>query len=244
MILKSNNPKFLAIFLTGINIIFSLLALYGIFEGKDLLPIIIGAISITGFIIFLIINRKKNFKLLWLFLLILSGIGLYFSHFEIFLAQRANTSRENSIQVLENNPAPNVTYEQSLNFDKSLGIENLYENNRFTIINFWATWCAPCLKEIPILEEFYKENQAKGIGLIGFTDYKYGDKSELTKIKALVKKLNVSYPILIDTSRNVRVLYKADILPATVLIDENGNVLDYQIGIDGAKKIMQYVSEN
>ena len=162
MILQSNKPKYLAIFLICANIIFSLLALYGIFEGKDLLPIIIGAISITGFIIFLFINRKKNFKLVWLFLLVLSGIGLYVSHFEIFLVQRASASRENSIQVLENNPAPNIAYEQSLNFDKSLEIEDLYANNRFTIINFWATWCAPCLKEMPILEEFYKENQTKG----------------------------------------------------------------------------------
>ena len=233
-----------ALFFIGVNIILSMFALYGIFEGKDLLPIIIGVISVIAFSIILFVNRKKNLKQIWLFLVIISGLGLYVSHFEIFLKQRSNASRENSIEVLENNPAPTITYEESLNFAKPLIFEHIYGNNRFTIINFWATWCAPCLKEMPILEEFYKENKANGIGIIGFTDYKSGEANELTKIKALVRKLNITYPILIDTSTHVRVRYKADILPATVLIDETGKVLDYQIGIDGAKKIMQFVAEN
>ena len=62
------------------------------------------------------------------------------------------------------------------------------------------------------------------------------------KIKKVIDKLEISYPILVDSSTNVRSGYKADVLPATVLLDSEGKVVDYQIGLDGAEKIMQYVN--
>ena len=97
---------------------------------------------------------------------------------------------------------------------------------------------------MPILEDFYQENRKKGVGLIGFTDFRKEDKDAIEKIKNHVSRLQISYPILIDTTTNVRRNYKADVLPASVLIDQTGKVLDYQVGIDGAEKIMNYVKDH
>lgn len=236
--------KTASILLICVNVALSILAVNGMFEGKDLLPILIGVLSVVGSGIFLYIHRRDRSKVLWLVVLALSGVGLYFSHFEIFMGKRRSASIESSIQALQNNPAPPISYTYSMNFDESLDVKDLYKRNRYTIVNFWATWCAPCLKEMPILEDFYKENSTKGIGLIGFTDYSFADEDELSKIKDLIHDLKITYPVLVDNTKSVRTQYKADLLPATVLIDREGRVVDYQVGIDGAKKLMQYAIEN
>ncbi len=96
---------------------------------------------------------------------------------------------------------------------------------------------------MPMLQKFYQENKDAGVGLIGFTDYLEDGDKELQKIEKIINRLSLTYPIVADTLTTVRVKYKADILPAPVLVDQNGVVLDYQIGVDGAKKIMKYVEE-
>lgn len=92
-----------------------------------------------------------------------------------------------------------------------------------------------------MLQEFYEENKDAGVGLIGFTDYLEDGDKELQKIEKIINRLFLTYPIVADSSTSVRVKYKADILPATVLVDQNGVVLDYQIGMDGAKEIMKVI---
>lgn len=238
--------KFLFLGLASINILLGLLAVGGLFEGKDLLPILLAVFSVLIAAVILLVKRKDKTRFKWLgfLLILLSAIGLYHAHFSIFSKERTSVSRESSIKVLEGKKAPSLIYAHVLNLDETITASELIENNRYTILNFWATWCAPCLKEMPVLEEFYLENRGNDIGIIGFTDYKYGDTNELAKIRGLVRDLNISYPILIDSTMNVRVKYKADILPATVLIDKDGNVLDYQIGLDGAKKIMDFVGNH
>jgi thiol-disulfide isomerase/thioredoxin len=232
--------------LASINIFLAFLAARGLFEGKDLLPILLAVFSVLIAAVILLVKRKDNTRFKWLgfLLILLSAIGLYHSHFSIFSKERNSISRESSIKALEGKKAPSLLYAHVINLDDTITASELFENNRYTILNFWATWCAPCLKEMPVLEEFYLENRENDIGIVGFTDYKYGDTNELAKIRGLVKDLNISYPILIDSTTNVRVKYKADILPATVLMDKDGNVLDYQIGLDGAKKIMDFVANN
>ena len=96
---------------------------------------------------------------------------------------------------------------------------------------------------MPLLDEFYVERK-HDVAVIGFTEFTRNPTKELQKITALIEKLNISYPTLIDSSTRVRATYKADILPATVLLDRTGKVLDYQIGIDGATNIMNFIKEN
>jgi|GEM_PF-4463380 len=232
--------------LFAVNLIFIILAYKGFFEGKDLLPILIAVLTTLIAFLYLLKKNKGQLKVrvVGIVAVLLSAIGLYHTHFNVFQVQRARISEENSIHVLLNKKAPTLTFTESENYDKSTSIDALISQNEFTILNFWASWCSPCLKEMPLLDEFYKANKNKAIGLIGFTDYRSDDVDELDKIKKLITKLAIDYPILIDTSTNVRNKYKAGILPATVLIDREGNVLDYQIGIDGAKEIMTFIIDD
>lgn len=230
--------------LFGINIILIALAYNGFFEGKDLLPIIIAIVTTLGAVSYLFLKRKAPLrpKLIGLLAVLISSFGLYYAHFNGFLAERMRVSQESSIDLLKKEKAPELSFVSSINHKDSLAAEAIILNNKFTIVNFWATWCAPCLKEMPILEEFYRTNKNSKVGIIGFTDYKPRDNDELAKINSLIKKLNISYPILIDSSKQVRSQYKADILPATLLIDSKGEVIDYQIGVNGAEQIMNFVA--
>lgn len=231
--------------LFAVNLVFIILAYSGFFEGKDLLPILIAALTALFSLLDLIRKNSGQLKvkLLGIVAVLLSAAGLYYTHFDVFLEQRARISEENSIHVLLNKKAPNLTFTESENYSKAVSIDSLIAMNEFTILNFWATWCAPCIKEMPLLDEFQKANKDKPIGLIGFTDYSSDDVDELDKIKNLINKLKIDYPILIDTSTSVRNKYKAGILPATVLINGTGKVVDYQIGIKGAEEIMTFVIE-
>lgn len=235
--------KYLFVGLAALNILFAILALKGMFEGKDLLPIVIAALSAILAAVFLWVWRKSpgRFKTIGFLAVVLCAFGLYYAHFHIYLAEKRSESRENSITVLRGNKAPAISYAHAMNLEQTSPDLSIYEGNDYTILNFWATWCAPCLKEMPLLDRFYQENNAKNIQVVGFTDYKAGDTTELSRIRQLVSKLDISYPILIDSTTQVRAQYRADLLPATALIDKQGTVLDYQIGINGAKKIMDYV---
>lgn len=232
--------------LVSINIVLSIFAYQGVFEGKDLLPIVIGGIFVLIGLLLLWFKRTDpaRYQLLGFAFVVLSSLGLYHIHFNIYNASKVSISRENSLQVLEGNKAPAITFMHHLNTSDRLNVETYIANHRFTILNFWATWCSPCLKEMPLLDDFYQANKDRNIGVIGFTDFRGKKEMELKKITNIIDKLEISYPLLIDSTTRVRSVYKADVLPATVLLNSEGEVLDYQIGLDGAEKIMHYINDN
>ncbi|MCP4877569.1 MAG: TlpA family protein disulfide reductase [Gammaproteobacteria bacterium] len=88
---------------------------------------------------------------------------------------------------------------------------------KWLIINFWATWCAPCIKEMPELESFYQNNKA--IAHIWGVTFEDTDKA---KILEYVKRLGVSYPILGYGQDPLTGFGNVTVLPTTFVIDPNG----------------------
>lgn len=101
-------------------------------------------------------------------------------------------------------------------------------SQRLLVVNFWATWCAPCVQEMPELSELQQELKGKPIQILGL-----GIDSP-TNISEFAKKLNVSYPLYVaglDGSELSRQLgNKAGGLPFTVLISADGKVLKSYLG--------------
>jgi len=91
---------------------------------------------------------------------------------------------------------------------------------KFLVMNFWATWCAPCIHEMPELEKFYKNHKDTAVVWgITFED------SNIESIRSFVKKLNVTYPIL-GFGQDPRTGYgQVNVLPTTFVIDQNGKFL-------------------
>jgi thiol-disulfide isomerase/thioredoxin len=88
---------------------------------------------------------------------------------------------------------------------------------KWLIINFWATWCPPCLKEMPELERFYQENQERAqVWGVSFED---GDKAA---ILAYVDRLGVTFPILGYGQDPLTGYGEVNVLPTTFIIDPDG----------------------
>jgi len=114
-----------------------------------------------------------------------------------------------------NGKAPNFTL-------KSMTGKNLKLSEyrgQVVMINFWASWCAPCRQEMPLLEDLYKKYQSLGFTLLGVNVEQNSNKA-----KTLLRNIKVSFPILFDNKNKVSKLYKVSAMPTTVIIDRDGNL--------------------
>lgn len=91
------------------------------------------------------------------------------------------------------------------------------------MINFFATWCYPCKIEMPVLEKFYQENHDD----IEILAINIDTKSD---VKGYVKKLNLSFPILLDEKGVVDTQYQVLAIPSTYIVDEKGIIINIHYG--------------
>lgn len=92
-------------------------------------------------------------------------------------------------------------------------------------LNFWGTWCPPCKKEMPYINNQYQQYKDKGVQLMSVDI----QESPLA-VQQFADRLKLDFPIMIDTEKEVMNTYGVDYLPATFLIDKNGKVVKYYTG--------------
>lgn len=95
------------------------------------------------------------------------------------------------------------------------------------LINLWATWCAPCLVEIPELVKLQRMHQARGLQIIGVT-YPDDDRSDVGRI---TRKFKLNYPVLLGTEALLDDYQIGEVLPVTVVVDRDGRIRDRILGI-------------
>ena len=93
------------------------------------------------------------------------------------------------------------------------------------LINFWATWCAPCRAEIPAIEAVHQARQNDGFVVFGVN---YQESRDV--VEPFARELAISYPVLLDERFEVGGQYNGGELPTTVIIDSQGNVRRRFIG--------------
>ncbi len=101
---------------------------------------------------------------------------------------------------------------------------------RVVVLNFWATWCPPCRREMPMLESVARAYQNKGVMIVGFD---VGETA--SRVQQTVSSLAVNYPIWLDgsdtdSSQMIYRMFGGVGLPTTVFIDRNGLLRARQIG--------------
>ncbi len=94
--------------------------------------------------------------------------------------------------------------------------------DKVLVVNFWATWCAPCREEIPVLMNAEKKHAAKAVKLVGIGI------DDAAKIEKFATELNMSYALLIGSTEALNLTSKlgnrAGVLPYTVVLDRSGKV--------------------
>jgi len=92
-------------------------------------------------------------------------------------------------------------------------------HGKVVIVNFWATWCPPCRKEMPALDAFYRRYHGEGLEMIGVSTDRPHDRSDVLKVMQ-----SISYPVAIMDDATVNDFGPPDALPMTVIVDSNGVV--------------------
>jgi thiol-disulfide isomerase/thioredoxin len=96
------------------------------------------------------------------------------------------------------------------------------------LINFWATWCAPCVEELPLLERFYSQNKAKSLQMVGLA----ADKP--AAVQAFLKKLPLTFPIGITDLSGITLSKSwgnlAGGLPFSIMLGADGHVMQRKMG--------------
>ncbi len=97
------------------------------------------------------------------------------------------------------------------------------------IIDFWATWCAPCITEIPHYNALDNDYRDKGVRLIGLT-VESGTVEEIFEWMAVDETHNITYPLVMSNDELMDVFGPIFGFPTTLLIDAEGNVIKRWIG--------------
>ncbi|MEE9135301.1 MAG: TlpA disulfide reductase family protein [Gammaproteobacteria bacterium] len=112
------------------------------------------------------------------------------------------------------------------------------------LINFWATWCAPCRREMPLLQKLHEEFGNDGLQVIGIAIDRAPD------VSAFTIETGITYPILVGQEDAIEVTdgFGLDFLglPFTVLVDQDGQILKIQLGelhADDLKLIVAVTAE-
>lgn len=92
-------------------------------------------------------------------------------------------------------------------------------------LNFWGTYCPPCEKEMPYIENQYKQFKDNGVQTLAVNV----SDSELS-VKKFADRLNLSFPIVLDKDEQVMTEYGVYALPVTFLLDKEGKVIKYYQG--------------
>ena len=112
---------------------------------------------------------------------------------------------------------------------------------RLTVVNFWATWCPPCIEEMPELSQFHTERSLSGIKVIGIAV------DSPSAVREFLAERPVSYPSFTlgasgsDLAR--RLGAPADALPFTVLINQRGEVVRQKMGKITGEELRKWVDE-
>ena len=114
-------------------------------------------------------------------------------------------------------PAPAPAFTLPARGGTSLGLESL--KGKVVMLNFWASWCGPCRKEMPLLEQMHKKYSKQGFALLGVNV-----DAESADAEKLLKTVQVSFPILFDKESKVSGLYNVNAMPSSVFIDRKGNL--------------------
>lgn len=129
-----------------------------------------------------------------------------------------------SAGIVEN---PTVTNFRLKNLENRTVSYNSLKGEKLTVIDFWATWCKPCVKSIPKLVEISEEFEDDGVQFIGIS---IDGPRNLAKVKPFARSLGVSYPILLDVNSEVMAKLSVRAVPTLLIVNQDDEIVYFHEG--------------
>jgi peroxiredoxin len=111
------------------------------------------------------------------------------------------------------------------------------QRGKVVVLNFWATWCPPCRKEMPDLESLYQQFKDQGLVILAISDEDAG------KVAPFIAEQKVTYPILLDPGRKVHELFQIEGIPKTFVYDRTGKLAAQSIDMRTRRQFLEMLAQ-
>ncbi|HUK74090.1 MAG TPA: TlpA disulfide reductase family protein [Candidatus Bathyarchaeia archaeon] len=105
------------------------------------------------------------------------------------------------------------------------------------LVNFWATWCPPCQKEMPDLESLYKEFRHQRFVILAISD------EDADKVRPFIAERKITYPILLDPGHKVGSLFEVEGIPKSFVYDRDGKLVAQSIDMRTQQQFREMLAQ-
>ncbi len=163
-------------------------------------------------------KNKRRRRILIFSVVSLLNVGLL----ALLLTQLLTPAPNAGSDPLVGHPAPNFSLAKLSPDTRKPALSLSNFKGKPVVLNFWASWCAPCKEEVPLLESTWKQVQAQGKDVI-FLGIDYQDSNN--DAISFLQLYGITYPIVLDADGSVALKFSVISLPQTIFINRDGTVM-------------------
>jgi cytochrome c biogenesis protein CcmG, thiol:disulfide interchange protein DsbE len=168
-------------------------------------------------------ERRRDRETIAALLAFLSVALLVLLMRNIAVPERSVTAQGAEAAALTAKAAPDFTLEA---LDGAQVSVSQYRG-QVVLVNYWATWCPPCVRETPSLVRVYEQYKDQGFVILGINTTYQDDHA---KVAQFAKDNEIRYPVLLETDPATTAAYGSRLLPTSYLIDRNGKIVYTRVG--------------
>jgi thiol-disulfide isomerase/thioredoxin len=133
-----------------------------------------------------------------------------------------------------NSQAPNFT--ENTIYNKKVSLRDY--RGKFILLDFWATWCPPCMESMPVLKKIDSIYATKNLIVLGINR-----DNDISSAKEKVKDLSLHWPHLYDVNETISRAYSVTAIPSFFLIDPSGKIIFMGHGLDDKEKLVSFLKK-
>lgn len=184
-------------------------------------------------------NKKKILVLLAT--LVVSTVLAACGNSDSGYSTESKNSNDGRSQVSEQGELKSIPEFSAKDIDGNKVDNSVFKENKVTLVNVWATWCGPCVNELPEIQKAYSELKGKGVGVVGIVSD--GNDAKDTA-KELIKENNLTYKMIIpDNNLDKNLISTLKGFPTSYVVDSEGKILGMKVGGMNAEGFKEFVEQ-
>jgi len=157
--------------------------------------------------------------------------------YEHMQASSDNPQFSSAMAKLESDDAKRQKADFTLNDLQGKRWHLLDLRGKVVLVNFWATWCPPCRKEMPDLDALYNKFKDQGLVVLAISD------EQAAKVAPFIGERKISYPVLLDPGRKVNELFQVEGIPKSFVFDREGKMVAQSIDMRTRNQFLEMLGQ-